>query len=154
MVFNMDKKWTIPIIIVLAALFVLTVAYIGDNPDAINHSGEKMSFNVSSGSSELSNAIKTIKTSPYYEGYNEETVKWMESLGNKWVFFGNDTIVIMDSVDEKKIPEAPFITDVYIYDHFTAEVVESHDLGDEYQTVYYVQNVKYDGQEIIGTGLA
>lgn len=150
----MNKRWVIPIVIVLVALFVLIFAYIDDNQDVINHSGENKSFNVSSGSSELSKFIENIKTLPYYEGYNPETVKWMESLGNKRVFFENDTVVIMDSFDAGKIPPEPGITDVYVYEHFTAEVVENHDFCDKYPEVYYVHNVDYIGQEIIGNGLA
>ena len=150
----MDKKWTIPIVIVLVALFVLIVAYIDANQDVISHSGENKTFNVSSGSSELSKAIENIKTLPYYEGYNQETVKWMESLGNKRIFFGNDSVVIMDSSDAEKIPPEPGITDVYVYEHFTAEVVENHDFCDKYPNAYYVENVSYIGQEIISNGLA
>lgn len=148
-----DMKWTIPIIIVLVALFVLIVAYIDVNPDAINDSGKTMPFNVSSGPSKLSDVINNIKTKPDYEGYNAETVKWMESLGDKRVFFGSDAIIIMNRLDALKIPKDPGITDVYIYDHFTAKVIESHDLGDGH-TVYYVKNVKFVEQEIISNGLA
>ena len=148
------KKWTVAIVIALVAFLVLLVAYFDDSPDAKNNSGETMEFNVSSGSSELSNAIHTIKTLPYYKGYNEETVKWMESLGNKRVFFGSDVIVIMDSFDDRKIPPEPGITDVYVYDHFTAKIIENHDLGNGHPTVYYVQNVKFINQEIISNGLA
>lgn len=150
----MNEKWTIPIVIVLVALFVLIFAYMDDNQDVINHSSENKTFNVSSGSSELSKAIENIKTLPYYEGYNPETVKWMESLENKRIFFGNDSVVIMDSSDAEKIPPEPGITDVYIYEHFTAEVVENHDFCDNCPTAYYVQNVTYIGEEIIGNGLA
>ena len=148
------KKWTIAIIIVLAALFVLAVAYMGDNPDTTDNSGKTMQFNVSSGPSKLSDVINRIKTSSDYKGYDAETVKWMESLGNKQVFFGNGAIVIMDSINAAKIPKDPGITDVYIYNHFSAKVIEDHDLGDEYPTVYYVKNVNFIEQEIIGTGLA
>ena len=148
------KKLTIAIVIALAALFVLFVAYIDDNPDIINNSGETMSFNVSSGSSELSAVINNIKTLPYYKGYDTETVKWMESLGSKRVFFGDDVIVIMDNFDAGKIPPDPGITDVYVYDHFSAKIIENHDLGNEHPTVYYVQNVKFNNQEIISNGLA
>ena len=153
MVFKDMKKWTLPTIIVLAALFVLFVAYIDDNPSALD-SGETKTFNVSSGSSELSKAIDTIKTSKYYKGYDAETVKWMESLGNKRIFFGKNAIVIMDISDARKIPQDPPITDVYVYNIFTANVVESHDLGYKYPTVYNVQNVKFVDQEIVGNGLA
>lgn len=150
----MNKKWTISIVIVLAALFVLFVAYIDDNPDVLNNSGEIKSFNVSAGSSSLPKSIEYIKTSPNYDGYNAETVKWMESLGEKRVFFGEDGIVIMDIYEANKIPPEPGITDVYIYDHFTASIVESHDLGQKYPTVYYVKNVKFTNQEIVSNGLA
>lgn len=148
------KKWTVAIVIALVTLFVLLFAYVDDNPDVTNSSGETMSFNVSSGSSELSSAITSIKTLPRYEGYDAETVKWMESLGNKRVFFGDDAIVIMNSFDAGKIPPDPGITDVYVYDHFTAKIIENHDLGNEHPTVYYVQNVKFNNQEIISNGLA
>ena len=149
----MNKKWTIPVVIVLAALFVLVVAYIDDNPSALD-SGETRSFNVSSGPSNLSKAIETIKTSPYYKGYDAETVKWMESLGNKRIFFGDNAIVIMDSFDAGKIPQDPGITDVYVYDIFTAKVLESHNLGHTYPNVYHVKNVRFVEQEVVGNGLA
>lgn len=148
------KKLNIAIIIVLAALFVLLVAYMGDNADLTDNSGKTMHFNVSSGPSELSNVINRIKTSPDYKGYNAETIKWMESLGNKRVFFGNGAIVIMDSINAAKIPKDPGITDVYIYNLFTAKVIEDHDLGNDYPTVYYVKNVNFIEQEIISNGLA
>lgn len=148
------KKWTIAVIIVLSALFVLVVAYIDDNPSALDSSTESKTFNVSSGPSELSNVINTIKTKPYYEGYDAETVKWMETLGKKKVFFGNNAIVIMDSSDAGKIPPDPGITDVYIYNIFTAKVLEKHDLGYKYPSVYLVEKVKFVDQEIVGTGLA
>ena len=150
----MNNKWTIPIIIVLAVLFVLAVAYIDDNPDVLDRSGEKISFNVSSSSSELSKVINNIKTLPRYEGYDAETVKWMESLGNKQVFFGDDAIVIMDISNAVKIPEDPGVTDAYVYNYFTAEVIENHDLGDRLPNVYHVKDVEFIGQEIVGNGLA
>ena len=153
-VFDMNNKWLIPVVIVLAVLFVLVVAYIDDNPDVIDHSGERMSFNVSSGSSELTNVIKNIKTLPYFEGYDAKTVEWMESLGNKQVVFENNSIVIMNSFDARKIPYDVDVTDAYVYNYFTAEIVENHDLGVGHTTVYYVKNVKFTGQEIVGNGLA
>lgn len=153
-VFDMNNKWLIPVVIVLAVLFVLVVAYIDDNPDVIDHSGERMSFNVSSGSSELTKVIKNIKTLPYYEGYDAKTVEWMESMGNKQVVFGDDVIVIMDGFEAMKIPYDVDVTDAYVYNYFTAEVVENHGLGVGHTTVYYVKNVKFTGQEIVGNGLA
>ena len=148
----MNKKWIIPIAIVLVALFALIVAVSDDS--SVTGSGETQTFNVSAGSCELSDFINDVKTLPYYEGYDAETVKWMESLGNKQVFRGNDSIVIMNGDDARKVLPDPGTTDAYIYDYFTAEVIETHDLGDGYPTVYYVKNVDFINQEIIGNGLA
>ena len=150
----MNNRWAIPLVIIFSVLFVLVVAYIADNPDVIDHSGERMSFNVSSGASDLTKVIKNIKTLPYYEGYDEGTVEWMESLGNKQVVFGDDAIVIMDGFEAMKIPYDVDVTDAYVYNYFTAEVVENHGLGVGHTTVYYVKNVKFTGQEIVGNGLA
>lgn len=148
----MHEKWTLAIIIVLTALFVLIVAYI-DNENAIE-TENTMTFNVSSGYSKLSEVIENIKTKPYYERYDAETVKWMESLENKLVFYGNDNMVIMNSADAEKIPNEYDVTDVYIYYHFCAEVVEKHSLGSNNSTVYYVKNVKFINQELVDSGLA
>lgn len=152
--FIMDKKFIISVIAVLILLLVVVVSYTGENPHAVDKSGEKMSFNVSSGSSTLTSFIQTVKTKAYYEGYDVETVKWMESLGDKRVFSGNDSIVIMDSAEAGKIPQDPGITDVYIYDHFSGEVIEKHKLTDKCPMIYYVKNVEFIEQEIVGNGLA
>lgn len=148
----MNKKWIIAIV-VLVALLILVVAYIDDNPNALE-SGERMSFNVSAGYSNLSKVTDNIKTLPRYEGYNSTVVEWMESLGNKSVVFGDKGIIIIENDDVEKVNQAPDATDVYIYNHFTAKVIESHKLGKNLTTVYYVENIDYDGYEIIGNGLA
>ena len=83
----MDKKWFILIIILLVALSVMI--YLNNNSSqVIDKSGEKLSFNVSSGSSVLSRFVNDTKTKPDYVGYDRDTVKWMESLGDKRVFYG------------------------------------------------------------------
>ena len=145
-------KWTIPIVILLVAILALVALNINGEP--IDESGKTMTFNVTSGSSNLSSFINTVKTSPYYNGYDTETVKWMESLGEKRVFFSNDSIVIMDSDEAGKIPADPGITDVYIHDIFTAKVIENHKLCKMYPIVYHVDDVKFKNQEIISNGLA
>lgn len=147
----MDRKWLIPIIILLIVFLALVVAYIGDNHDA--SAGETRSFNVSAGYSNLSRVIVNIKTLPYYEGYNATTVEWMESLGDKQVVYGDNELIIVSDADAEKINQAPDVTDVYIYNHFTAKVVEKHELNRNF-TVYYLEDIHYDGYEIIGNGLA
>lgn len=131
------------------ALLALTAAYADDS-----HAGERLDFNVSESSSNLSEVIRTINTSPYFEGHDNRTVEWMESLGNKKVFIGDESIVIMNITDAGKIPPEPGITDVWVYNYFSADVIESHSLGDELRTVYHVENVTFKNQEIVGNGLA
>ena len=147
--------------IIIAIVFLIlfgALAFLSTSPrdsDATNAIIHNATLNVSSeGPIELSKILTDIKTADYYKGYDNETVKWMESLGNKSVFFGNDQIVIMSSEDAEKIPKDPGITDVYIYNHFEGDVIENHDLGNKYPAVFYVENVTFVTQEIIGTGLA
>lgn len=153
MVLNMDKKWFILIIILLVALSVMI--YLNNNSSqVIDKSGEKLSFNVSSGSSVLSRFVNDTKTKPDYVGYDRDTVKWMESLGDKRVFFGNESVIIMDIGNAEKIPDDHDITDVFVFDHFKADVVENHKLCDKIPEVYYVENVTFLNQEIVDAGLA
>lgn len=150
----MNNKITLSIIAILVALFVLIMAYIGDNPDAIDRSGEKMSFNVSAGYWDMDNFINSTQTLPYYKDCDADTIKWMESLGDKKVLTGADAIVVMSPHEAEKIPEDPGITDAFVYNHFKAKVIETRSLGKDYPTVYYVENVDFTDQEIIGNGLA
>ena len=153
MVLNMDKKWFILIIILLVALSVMI--YLNNNSSqVIDKSVEKLSFNVSSGSSVLSRFVNDTKTKPDYVGYDRDTVKWMESLGDKRVFFGNESVIIMDIGNAEKIPDDHDITDVFVFDHFKADVVENHRLCDKIPEVYYVENVTFLNQEIVDAGLA
>ena len=153
MLLNKDKKWIILIIILLVALSVMI--YLNNNSSqVIDKSGEKLSFNVSSGSSVLSRFVNDTKTKPDYVGYDRDTVKWMESLGDKRVFFGNESVIIMDIGNAEKIPDDHDITDVFVFDHFKADVVENHRLCDKIPEVYYVENVTFLNQEIVDAGLA
>ena len=150
----MNNKITIPIIVILVALFVLLVAYLGDNPEVIDHSGEKMSFNVSAGYWDMDNFINSTQTLPYYKDCDADTIKWIESLGDKKVLTGADAIVVMSPHEAGKIPDEPGITDAFVYNHFKAKVIETRSLGKDYPTVYFVENVDFTDQEIIGNGLA
>ena len=150
----MNNKITLSIIVIMVALFVLLMAYIGDNPDAIDRSGEKMSFNVSAGYWDMDNFINSTQTLPYYKDCDADTIKWMESLGDKKVLTGADAIVVMSPHEAGKIPDDPGITDAFVYNHFKAKVIETQSLGKDYPTVYHVENVDFTDQEIIGNGLA
>ena len=145
----MNKKLLIPIVIVLVIVLGIVLSYfIYEAP--ITDEGNKTTLNVSSeGPYELYLIIQDIKTGSYYEGYDNETLEWMESLGGKKVFFSSDEIVIMDSGDAMKIPSV-FATDVSIHEIFECNVIENHTLGDvEYpRDVLLVNDVSYIGEDI------
>ena len=135
------------LIIVFLGIFLaaLSAYYPADNNNVALNASLNETLNVSSeGPFALSELINEIKTEDFFKGYDNETVKWMESLGDKYVFFSEDYYVIMDKDDADKIPSV-FACDVNFYEIFSCEVLESHSLGNiEYpRDVLYVKNVNY-----------
>ena len=109
------NKSLIAIVIMLVAILGIVLLYAGDNSQG---DGDVRTFNVSSeGPMELSKVIDEIRTHEYYEGYDNGTVKWMESLGNKYVWFSSDAIVIMDKWDSDKIP-SQYVCDASFTSYF------------------------------------
>lgn len=147
---KMNKKiLIIPLAVILLFLAVF-VGYSMDNPSMINNSSDNVELNVSSqGPYNLSNLIEEVETASYYEGYDNETLKWMKSLGEKSVFFSRDYIVIMDSHGASKI-HSEYATDVEITEFFECTVLENHSLGNvKYsKDVLLVENVNYLYQNI------
>lgn len=97
----------------------------------------------------LSEIIDDIKNEECYEGYDNETVAWMESLGDKQVFVGDGIIVIMDECEASKIP-SQYVTDAYIEEYIECDVLENHSIGNvKYpKNVLLIENVDYLGEEI------
>ena len=77
-------------------------------------------------------------------------LQWMESLGNSYVWFSSDAIVIMDKWDSDKIP-SQYVCDASFYELFSCKVVEKHPLGDvKYpRDVLLVKNVEYIGEDVV-----
>lgn len=139
------------LIIVFLGIFLaaLSAYYPADNNNVALNASLNETLNVySEGPFALSELINEIKTEDFFKGYDNETVKWMESLGDKYVFFSEDYYVIMDKDDADKIPSV-FACDVNFYEIFSCEVLESHSLGNiEYpRDVLYVKNVNYIREE-------
>lgn len=142
----MDNKGIIALVILLLAILSLVLVYSFSETD----DSTKTAITVSSeGPVPLSGIIEDIKTADYYEGYDNETVAWMESLGNKQVFFADDAIVVMDSWDARKIP-SQYVCDAYIDEFIECKVLENHSIGEveSPRDVLLVKNVDYLGQEI------
>ena len=143
----MSKKLLIGIIIVLALILGVCLMYSAENPSDVFN---KTTLNVSSeGPLELPKLVDEIRTHDYYKGYDNETVEWMESLGNKYVWFSSDEFVIMDKWDSDKIP-SQYVCDAYFNEIFSCNVVEKHSLGqnNDFKEVLFVKNVEYIGEEI------
>ncbi len=142
----MNNKSIIAIVILLLAILSLVFVYSFNEADDSN----KTAITVSSeGPIPLSEIIDDIKTADYYKGYDNETVAWMESLGNKKVFVAPDAFVVMNSWDARKIP-TQYICDAYIDEFIECRVLENHTIGDvKYpKDVLLVKDVDYLGQEM------
>lgn len=142
------NKSVIAIIVVLVAVLGIVLLHAGDES---SNDGNRTTLNVSSeGPIELSKVINEIRTHEYYRGYDNETLQWMESLGNKYVWFSLDEIVIMDKWDSDKIP-SQYVCDASFNEIFSCNIVEKHSLGDiKYQRdVLFVKNVEYISEETV-----
>ena len=139
------KKIIIGIIIILIVIFGTYLVYLGNEaPDDTN----RITLNVSGSPLELSKVIEEIETDPYFEGYDNETVKWMKSLGSKYVYISLNEIIIMDYSDASKL-RTEDATDVYIEDIFSCRIIENHTLGTEpYKDVLYVKDVEFIRENI------
>ena len=143
----MSKKAVGFVIIILLVIFGIFLLYAEDNP---SNDVNKTTLNVSSeGPIKLSKLIDEIKTKEYYEGYDKETISWMESLGDKYVWFSSDEIVIMNKWDSDKIPSI-YACDAFFNEIFSCNVLENHSLGNiKYpRDVLLVENVEYITEEI------
>lgn len=146
----MNDKFIISIVVVLLLILGVVVGYALENSEGISSGANGTILNVSSeGPIELSKVVKDIKTADYYRGYDPETLEWMESLGNKYVYSSADEYVIMDKWDADKIPSA-YVCDAYFCEIFSCNVLENHSLGDvKYpRDVLLVNNVEYIGEEV------
>ncbi len=142
----MDKKIVIVIIFVIMVIFGLVLVSANDSSDNLN----RTTLNVSSeGPIELSKITEDIKNNSYYEGYDNETLNWMESLGNMYVFTSSDEIVIMDKCDADKIPSA-YVCDAYFQEIFSCNVLENHTLGkgDHFKDILLIKNVEFIDEEV------
>ena len=142
----MNNKSIIAVVILLLAVLSLVLVYSFEETD----DSTKTSITVySEGPIPLTEIINDIKTADYYEGYDNETLAWMESLGNKQVFVSDDAFVVMNSWDARKIP-SQYVCDVYIEEFIECNVLENHSIGNvKYpKDVLLVEDVDYLGQEV------
>ena len=122
----------------MLAAFAVAVSYQSESDSA-----ETVVLNASTeGPLTLKSVIDDIKEYSYYEGYDEETLRWMESLGSKSVFPSSGSIIIMDGYDAGKL-HSEYLTDAYIVQNFSCNIKENRTLLDGNYTVnvFYVEDV-------------
>lgn len=90
-----------------------------------------------------------IKNNTYYKGYDNETLRWMESLGDKYVFVSREEFVVMDKWDADKIPSA-YVCDAYFNEIFSCNVLENRSLGirNQFKDVLLIKDVGFISEEV------
>lgn len=141
------NKSIIIIIILLLAVLSLVFVYSTDN-NLLSENRTELEVSTE-GPIELSKIIDDVKTKQYYEGHDNKTLAWMESLGNKQTFMGDGMIVVMSDYDAGKL-RSEYACDAYITQNFECNIVENHSLGNvKYpKDVLLVKNVRYIDEEI------
>ena len=128
----MEKRFIgilVALIIILAIVFAVAVSYQSEED-----SKDKVILNASTeGPLTLESVVEDIKKYPYYEGYDNETLEWMESLGSKSVFYSTGSIIVMDSRDAGKL-HSEYVTDAYIVQTFSCNIKENRTLLDANHT--------------------
>ncbi|RAP51275.1 MAG: hypothetical protein BZ138_05570 [Methanosphaera sp. rholeuAM270] len=146
----MKKIFIIPIVLVLGFCLIY-FAYLADNDFDINPFGyEEASLAVSSeGPIPLSLITSQIIMDDCFECCDNETLLWMESLGDKYVFISPDEYVVMNKADANKIP-SQYATDVSITEYFNCKIIDKRSLGNDenMKNVLYVYDVKYTGEHV------
>lgn len=93
-----------------------------------------------------------IMNEEYFEGYNVDTLLWMQSLKQKEVFVSNDSYIIMNKIDASKI-KTTYITDIATTDtydeyYIDCHIVEKRSLGGKSASdIIVVEDVKYLGNK-------
>lgn len=144
----MGKKGIGVIVITLMIILIMVFAYSLSEPSG-DDSGNTTLTVYTEGPIHLSDIIEDIENASYYEGYDNETLNWMKSLGDKEVFSGNGTFVVMSSADAGKL-HSVYATDVIITQDFKCKILEKRSLGNaKYpREVLLVEDVEFLSENI------
>lgn len=166
----MNNKYFLGIIIIIIAVLAVIFAfsldyqtnYLNGSSNGSVNTNENSSFNQSNNglqtnvqltisaeqSFPMEKIAEEIKTHPAYEGYDEDTLKWLETFNGSIMFTSKDYFVVMDKNDAEKLPTS-FVNDAFIYDDFTCDIIEKRSLGKDLKDIIYVKNVKFENQRIV-----
>ena len=91
--------------------------------------------------------VITVPVSTYYEGYNNETVEWLENYKNCQILTSSDAFVVIDKSEIGKIPILN-ANDVFVNETFECNIIENRSLGDGFKDVLIVKNIDYKNETI------
>lgn len=148
----MDRDLIFILGIMLSVLVIFSISLIGAhelNGTSIDDC-DKTILNVSSeGHIELYKITEDIKNNSFYKGYNKTTLKWMESLADKYVYMSSDEIVIMDKWEADKIPSEFEVCDAYLQEIISCNVLENRSLDTQFKKdVLLIEDVEFIREEV------
>lgn len=89
-----------------------------------------------------------IRNNSYYNGYNETTLNWLESLdGEYMVFSSEDAYYILDEDDALSMPQESS-SDVSIYNFCNCTVIDQKPLGKDLKDVVLIDDVEFINQHV------
>lgn len=156
-------KKTIHVIAFIIILLVIGVfiGYLLDNDEHLKGDDNILGITPESGTDitlssnrpiNLNQFINEIMNEEYFEGYDRDTVLWMQSLEQREVFMSNSSYVLMKKIDADKIKKSDITdiatTDIYNEYYINCHVIEKRFLGGKNQVdIIVVENVKYLGNK-------
>ena len=145
----MKRKILMAILIVFLIIGGLYLLYlIDEQPSETISSSNMVTLNVASeGPYDVGRLCKEIRTHPYYEGYDNETVTWLEGYKNYKALSSSDAFVVISNGEIGKIPILN-ANDVFVNETFECNIIENRSLGDGFKDVLIVKNIEYKNETI------
>ena len=140
----MKNKILIAILILILIVCGLYVFYlIDEEPSQSILSSDRVTLTVASeGPFDVDRFCKEVRTHPYYEGYDDETVSWLENYTNCQILTSSDAFVVIDKAEIRKIPI------LNANETFECNIVENRSLGSGFKDVLVVKNIDYKNETI------
>ncbi len=147
--FNMKNKILIAILIIILIVCGLYVVYLIDEaPSQSVSSFDRVTLTVASeGPFDVDRFCKEVRTHPFYEGYDNETVEWLENYKNCQILSSSDAFVVIDKGEIGKIPILN-ANDVFVNETFECSIVENRSLGNGFKDVLVVKDIDYKNETI------
>ena len=148
----MNKSLKAILIIILIIFLVVGGLYLyylmDENPSDSPLSSNRTTLTVASeGPYDVDRLCQEFRTHPYYEGCDNETVKWLEKYDNYQILSSSDAFVVIGKDEIAKIPVLN-ANDVFVNETFECDIVENRSLGPGFQDVLLVRNIDYKHEDI------